>query len=86
MSKFETCSAAVKFAVGKARRAGELSIPSRFGVRRDTGEGSKSGRWSVMTSLRSGAQNQVVSGIWCSGRNSDGSYTVEIREGLIYRV
>ncbi len=85
MSKFETCSQAVKFAVGKARHAGELSIPSRFGVRRDTGEGSKSGRWSVMVRMGA-AQNQIMSGIWCSGRNSDGSYDVEIREGLTYRV
>jgi hypothetical protein len=32
------------------------------------------------------AQNQLVSGIWCGGRNADGTYDVEIREGLSYRV
>ena len=85
MSKFATCAEAVKFAVGKARHAGELSVPASFGVRRDTGEGSKSGRWSVMARIGD-AQNQRVSGIWCGGRNADGTYDVEIREGLSYRV
>lgn len=84
MAKFATCEGAVKFAVGKARHAGVLSIPSRYGVRRDTGEGSRSGRFSVWR-RGSGGESRVVSGIWCGGRNDDGTYDVEI-EGLTYRV
>lgn len=85
MSKIETCVEAVKFAVGKARHAGELSIPSRFGVRRDTGIGEKSGRFSVYVP-NAGGDSQIMNGIWCGGRNADGTYDVEIREGLTYRV
>jgi len=85
MSQFETCAEAVKFAVGKARHAGELSVPASFGVRRDTGAGSRSGRWSVMV-RQGGATRQVIGDIWCGGRNADGTYDVEIREGLSYRV
>lgn len=82
MSKPTTMDEAVKLAAGKARHAGILAIPGSFGVRRDTGDPGKSGRFSLWQRQGDNSVN-ILSGIHCMSADEDGDYivTVPTRDG-----